>query len=414
MAAPRLRAWDRNQVEMIAESLDGLLPDDHQVRLLWDYVSRMDLSGLYTAIGSRQGGGGAPAYDPRILLCLWLYATIEAVGSARELEQLCRECLPYRWICSGDVPCYHVLSDFRSGQGELLDLLMSESLAVLVSEGLVEPREMVVAHDGLRVRASAGRSSFRRRPTLEAAHREAAERVRQLKAQVTNEPQSERRRAAQERSAREREARTAKALAKLEELEGKRRRKDRQAPRASTTDPEAMRMKMPNGGIDPGYNMQFTTDSRTRLITAVTVANCGSDYGELVPALKDHERRLGVVPNRVLADAGFLSLEDIRAIEESGCEAFLPWEKPLPKRPNVRHPLVGRWRLRMQEEEARHLYKTVRPATAEWTNAQIRNRGLYRLTVRGKAKALTIALWHALAHNILQAIRLRELATQPA
>jgi flagellar biosynthesis GTPase FlhF len=311
---------------------------------------------------------------------------------------MCRESLPFRWLCADDVPNYHTLCDFRTDHGELLDKLLSDNLAMLISEQLVDVEEMTVAHDGIRVRASAGRSSFRRRPTLEQALRQARERVEQLKEQAGNESRQDRALAARQRAAREREERVEKALEKMAALEAKHRKKERKEPRVSTTDPEATRMKMGNGGNDPGYNIQYTTDTKARVITSVTLGECGSDYGLLRPAIEDHRRRTGRVPARVLADAGFADSKDIIALEAMECEVLVPDEYGETKE-GRKHPALSRWRARMAEEETTKTLMSIRPATAEWTNAQLRNRGFQRITVRGRLKAWTIAMWQALANN---------------
>lgn len=391
---------------MMTLCLDDLLPADHEVRALWAYVEGMDLSALIASVRTLVGEGGAPAFHPKTLLALWLYATARGVGSARLLEQMCKESLPFRWLCADDAPNYHTLADFRTAHGDMLDELLTKNLAMLVSEGLLDPEDLTVAHDGIRVRASAGRSSFRRRPTLEQALREASERVQRLKAETGNEQRDDRARAAEKRAASEREERVKKALEKMKALEEKRRKKERGAPRVSTTDPEAMRMKMGNGGYDPGYNIQLTTAVGSGLITAVSVADCGSDYGQLIPAVEQHRRRLGKFPARVLGDSGFAEHDDLIALDAIGCEALVPDQRGAGER-GRKDPALDRWRARISQPESIQTYKTLRPATAEWTNAQLRNHGLRRITVRGKAKALVVAMWNALTHNILRTIALR-------
>src|SRR5882672_6383931 len=180
--APRLRRAERDQIAMRLLSLDDLLPDDHRARIVWDYVQGLDLTPLYSQILAVEGAKGRAATDPRILLALWLFATIEGVGSARALNRLCEEHLAYQWL-AGDVPMnYHTLADFRTGHLELLDDLLTQGVATLMVEDLVDLNR--VAQDGMRVRASAGASSFRRRPTLEGCLKEAQEQVARLRAEV--------------------------------------------------------------------------------------------------------------------------------------------------------------------------------------------------------------------------------------
>src|SRR3954468_19469610 len=86
-AAPRLRQAERRQVSLRPVSLEDLLPADHRARFVWAFAERLDLSALYGAIKAVEGHAGHPPADPRILLALWIYATVEGVGSARALDR---------------------------------------------------------------------------------------------------------------------------------------------------------------------------------------------------------------------------------------------------------------------------------------------------------------------------------------
>src|SRR5512147_3119700 len=233
---PRLRTANRQQIVFRAAPLDALLPQDHPARIIWDYVEGLDLSPLYHRIKAVEGGPGRAPIDPKILMASWLYATIEGIGSARHLDELCREHDAFRWIV-GDVSTnYHTLADFRTEHVELLDDLLTKGVATLMAEGLVELNR--VAQDGMRVRASAGAASFRRRPTLEEAYEQAQAQVHALRDESEADPGAEdrRRKAAQQRAAREQAERVQKALERLPELEAKKKAGERDKARCSTTD----------------------------------------------------------------------------------------------------------------------------------------------------------------------------------
>ena len=281
----RLRHAGRNQIEFQECSLDELLPEEHEARLIGDYVCGLDLLELRAQIQSVEGGPGQAPADPRILLALWLYATLRGVGSARELNRLCRQHVAYRWICGGVSMNYHTLADFRTQHVELLDRLLTESVASLMAEGLVTLDR--VAQDGMKVRASAGAASFRRQPTLEEA----------------------------------------------------------------------------------------------------------------------------------LVDGGFVKKADIDQVSppQGGTTVYAPvMESKDPSRdPHTPRdddsPAVAEWRKRMATDEAKAIYRQ-RAATAECVNALARNRGLQRFLVRGLRKVKAIALWYALAHNLMRAVTLRAAA----
>src|SRR3979411_3536054 len=137
LGAPRLRVPERSQIGMQVAALDDLIADDHPVRAVWTFVEGLDLSRLHDAIKSREGQPGHPPAAPQLMMALWLWATIDGVGSARRLDQLCRDHLVYRWLCGGVSMNYHSLSDFRIAHRVVLDQLLARSVASLVEAGLV-------------------------------------------------------------------------------------------------------------------------------------------------------------------------------------------------------------------------------------------------------------------------------------
>jgi transposase len=416
-STPRLRRAQRDQVVMRCLTLEALLPEDHRARIVWDYVQGLDLTSLYQQILAVEGGKGRAPTDPRILLALWLYATVEGVGSARALARLCEEHLAYQWL-AGDVPMnYHTLSDFRTGHPELLDDLLTKSVATLMEQDLVDLNR--VAQDGMRVRASAGAASFRRRPTLERCLQEAQEQVARLRAEVETDPAKAhaQQHQANLRAARERAERVQQALNRLPELEAKKKPDEKERARASTTDPEASVMKMADGGFRPAYNVQFSTDTQSKVIVGVEVITSGSDAGQMPPMVEQIEERHEKTPEAMLVDGGFAKHEDIEAVSkpEGGTTVYAPVPKSRNPAIDEHAPhrrdsaVVSAWRQRMATPEAQAIYKE-RAATAELINAQARNRGLWQFRVRGLAKIKVIALWYALAHNLMRALALRAAA----
>ena len=164
--APRYETANRAQVELTPTDLEGLLPPGHAARLVWRFVEGLDLTAFYAQIRAREGGAGRPPIDPKILVALWLYATIDGVGSAREVDRLCDAHDAYRWLRGGVSVNYHTLSDFRVAHQAALGDLLTQSIASLRHRGVVTLAR--VAQDGTRIRASAGTGSFRREGTLQA------------------------------------------------------------------------------------------------------------------------------------------------------------------------------------------------------------------------------------------------------
>jgi transposase len=409
----------RNQVEFQECSLDELLSEEHEARIVWAYISSLDLSGLYEPIQAVEDGPGHAPADPRILLALWLYATLRGVGSARELNRLCPQHAAYRWICGGVSMNYHTLSDFRTQHVELLDRLLTESVASLMAQGLVTLDR--VAQDGMKVRASAGAASFRRQPTLEEALLEAEEQLRQLKRDLDADPAASKTRsqAARQRAAEERAARIRAALEQLPKIAEGKKAKDRDKARASTTDADSRVMKMGDGGFRPAFNVQFATATDSQVITGADVTNSGSDQGQLAPMVEQHHERYDEKPKEALVDGGFAKKADIDQVSppQGGTLVYAPvMESKDPHRDSHTprdddSPAVAEWRTRMATEEAKAIYRQ-RAATAECVNALARNRGFQRFHVRGLRKVKAVVLLYALAHNLIRAVALRAAAAQ--
>jgi transposase len=407
--APRLRRPDRRQTFFEPVNLDQRLPGDHRARMVWAMVEQLDLSRFHEPLANRGSAPGRPATDPALLVALWLYATIENVGSARQLDRLCGAHDAYRWLCGGVPVNYHTLSDFRVQHEVALDDLFTQLITALVSQDLVTVERL--SQDGMRVRASAGASSFRRRQTLERLQAAARAHVTRVKRELdADDETTPRQRAARQRAAREKLQRVEQALAVLPELEaikqhptGKPSRQ--QAARVSTTDTDARRMKMPGGGVQPAYNIQFATDTASRAIVAVDVVTTGSDAQQSAPLREQAERRTGRRVREHLFDGGFVNKALIGQAEAAGVAVYAPLPRNRAGQPctydRKDSPGVAAWRRRMTTAQAQEVYHQ-RAATAETVNGELRTyRALDRLLVRGRRKIRCTALWSALAYNLV-------------
>jgi transposase len=373
---------------------------------------------LYARIEAREGEPGRPPIAPKLLIALWLHATLRGVGSAREVERLCEREVSFQWLCGGVGVNYHTLSDFRVDNGAVLDRLLSESVAVLIKEGLVDLDRLTL--DGLRLRAAAGAASFRRGESLKKCLKKATALVAALRREVADDPGAldRRRRAAQERAAAERVARITAAQERHKALHEERQRREetnanqtkkQKEPRASTTDPEARVMKMPDGGFRPGYNGELIAEPKSGIILGVAIDTSGSDRGWVKPMVEQVKERFGQVPKELLVDAGFSNAADVEWAAQPENGAIAVFMAPTrnkhgtdPYQSRDRDgPGVAAWRVRMASATGQAIYRL--RATHECINAHLRQRRLYQVTVRGATKARTILLWHALAHNLVRA-----------
>jgi transposase len=402
----RYETANRSQVELVPTDLEGLLPPGHAARLVWQFVDGLDLSAFYAAIKARVGGPGRTPIDPKILVALWLYATIDGVGSAREVDRLCAVHDAYKWLRGGVSVNHHTLSDFRVAHHAALDDLLTQSIAVLLDQRVVTVQR--VAQDGTRIRASAGVRSFRRGERLRACLAMARQQVTRTRAQMDGEVHA-RQAAAAQRAAADRLARVDAALQQLPAVEAaKQRKRSPSTAKVSTTDPDARVMKMMDGGYRPAYNIQFATDVDSQVITGVAVTNTGTDQPALVPMLDQVQQRTGRSPRDLLVDGGYVSIDGLVAAADRDVHVYAPVPKgrhaPGAGGRATRHPAITAWRARMATPEAQTVYRQ-RAATAERINADVRtHRTLGALLVRGLGKVHTWVLWIALAHNMMRTL----------
>lgn len=426
----RVVTADRSQLSWDLLDLEAMLPRDHRARIVWSFTGSLDLGPFYAAIGSREGVAGHPAADPRVLLALWLYATLEGVGSARALARLVKSDIAYRWLAGGVPVNYHGLSDFRVGWTEELDRLLRESVAALVSEGVLDLKEIAI--DGTKVRSPVSSRSFTRGGRLARIEEAARRWIEALKAEVETDPGAgeERRRKAEARAAArvlEKAARAREALERLRREKEARARKNAKAekakdgPAVSLTDPQARRMRFADGATGAGYNVQTAADPVSGIIVAVATTDRRNDTGLAAPMVLAIMERYGVAPERLLMDQGYASRADIVAIDAltGGRTAiYMPPKRETPKEDlapdrratrrfrRSREPAaVKDWRERMQTAEARQIFRGRK--LIERAHAFYKNRAMRRLTVRGLLGTQAVTLWHALANNVMTAHRLR-------
>jgi transposase len=413
----RLREPNRKQLILHAVDYQTLIGAEHPARAIWRVLESLELSRFCAPIKAREHVAGRDASDPRMLLALWLYGLSEGVNSAREIARLSTEHAAYRWLCGGVSINYHLLSDFRSGHGAALDELFGQVLGLLLDQRLISLSR--VAQDGTRVRASAGAASFRRKTRLKACVRAARHHLELLKAETERDPTacSARQRAAELRAARDYEQRCQRAVDRLAELgahkaAAKNHPQRKTETRVSTTDPEARVMKMADSGFRPAYNLQFATDTESRIIVGVGASSAGTDSQQLEPMLAEIERRTGKLPAQHLVDGGYLNFAAVEHAAARGVEVFCPPRAnrtyhidPLSPQPGD-SAAIAEYRERMGSAQGKQIYLE-RAATAETVNADLKTwRGLDRLLLRGSAKVLMVATWSALGYNLMRSIKM--------
>jgi transposase len=324
--AARCKPVNRQQLLLRSVDVEKLVEEDHPVRAIWELVDGADLELFYEAIEAIEGEAGRSAWDPRVLISLWLYAYSRAVSSGREIARRCEYDPAYQWLSGLERVNHHTLSDFRVQHEQALDELFVQVLGVLSHEGLITLER--VMHDGVKVEAGASDKSFRREGTLERHLDLARQQVKEMKGkeeEVCCPEVSERRAKARERAVREKKERLESALRELKRIqEGPSSPEKREKARASTTDPEARVMQQPGGGFAPGYNVQISTDAKATVIVGVGVSQAANDAAELIPAVERIEANLGQVPQQMVVDGSFINQQNLVEMESRKIEVIGP------------------------------------------------------------------------------------------
>lgn len=406
----------RKEGTLIIEVSEGALPANHPARLLWRVVSTLDMSSLLVDAKAFEGRAGRDVLSVRMLLTLWLYAVSQGIGSAREVVRRVDTDVAFRWIVGDQRVGRSTLSNFRSERRQAFDTLLTDVLGALIHRDLLSLD--LVADDGVRIRASASAPSFRRASSLEACREQAALHLKAVLAEEDDPTTSAHSRSARAAGARDYARRVDEAIDVVRGLTEPRTKSHKKkvdkadvqaaaknAPRASTTDPEARVMKMADGGFRPAFNVQLATAGSPlggpRTIVGVRVTNQGTDSGAVAPMLDDIERRTGMLPKTLLADGGFNDHESIRAADARGVEAIIAVARTSHGAQANHDPPVMAWRARMETEEAKRLYRA-RASLAELPHAHFRSKfGLTKFLVRGLAKTTGVILLVALASNLL-------------
>jgi transposase len=404
----RTREPVREQGRLVFEFLDSSLPEEHAARLIWRVVEAMDVSALLRGNKAVEGRQGRARLSPKMLLSLWLYAVSSGVGSAREIVKRTETDAAFRWIVGEQRVGHAKLSEFLTSSRQALEKLFTDVLSTLMHRGLLDLS--LVAQDGTRIRASAAADSFRRAPALEECRQQAALHVQAVLSEGDDAAVGAQLKRLREAKARHYEARVEQAIAELaqsgrDQAANAHRTLRLDKLRASTTDPQARVMKMPDGGFRPGYNVQLATAGSPMggksTIVAVRVTNLGSDAGSVAPMLDAIKSATGAFPKTLLADGNHDDHASIRAAHQRGVVALIPCKSKGGTPRSASDLPIVEWRARMQTEQAKALYRCRAPLS-ELSNARLKCRfSMAEVLVRGLANVTAMAFLVALSMNLL-------------
>lgn len=419
---PRLRTIDRSLPT--GQTIDDLIPADDQARKIMAIVeNELDFQPLEVNIKAVQGVPGRNATPPQLLAALWIYAIMHEVINARKLQRLTRQWDPLKWMCGGVTVNHSMLSAFLRENAQWLEGQFRRLVQIMLAEGLIDFDEPL-GQDGMRTRAAAGSSSFRSQERLQTLLQQAIEQAHQTHARIeaNQEDLSPTQQAAQLRAADEKVERIAAALEESRQLQTAREAREKgtgKNPRASTTDPQARKMKMADNGYRPAYNTQFATLLNTLVVVGVFVSNVGSDSCQAIPMFDQLQRSYKNVPHEVLLDGNYSTHDNINHLSEIGVTVYSPVKQAAKQLAQGKDPYAPKkgdsqemqaWRARMGEVQSQTKYQ--QRSKCELPNAWCRNRGLGQYTVRGLNRVNQQARWFALAYNLQRLMTLREQQTE--
>lgn len=330
---PLIRYVNRHQMSWQAVDVERLISEDHAARSIWTLVGRLDLTPFYRAVESSAEEGGRPAFDPHLLISLWVYAYSQGIGSAREVARRCEYDPAFQWLTGLTEVNYHTLADFRVEKQQELDELFTQVLAALSKEGLITLEQ--VMQDGTKIKALASSRSYQQEETIRKHLEQARQQVAAM-GDPRNDESSPKAKQAQARARREQQDRLERALEELQKLQARRAgEKAKRVARVSTSDPDSRVMKQPDKGFALSYNAQISTDATHGLVVGVAVTAEANDCEQLLPAVDRLERRLDKRPQQMVADRGYTTRENIermagRRIDFLGSMRHVPRGANLP------------------------------------------------------------------------------------
>jgi transposase len=358
--------------------LGDLLPADHAVRFVAEYVDGLDLRAL--GIKAQAAVEGAPAYNPRALLAAWLYAFMTQERTTRRVERSCRENIPMMWLTGLQHPDHVTLWRFYNANRPVIRQLLKQTVKLAMEAGLVD--FVLQAVDGSKVAISSGdelcdRAGLEKllaqleteiakleraqqgpgegtpavRQTGRALSGKQARRVRlahalDVQQQRMAEASPKVRRRAAKRAAKRRDAASAVAQGAAAEAmptpveptaasqpepvqaaevppAAEAQAAPLAGPQVSTTDPEARPLRGRHG-FCVGYNSQVVVDSKAQIVVAADVVDSGNDLNQLAAMLAEAEAMTGRPAQAAVADTGYASITDIAAAQATGTAVYVP------------------------------------------------------------------------------------------
>jgi transposase len=403
----KINEAQRNIISLEVVDWSCLISPDHIAYRLMTVLEHFDLEELYQRIESKKKEQGRPAIDPKILLAILLYASMKGIGSSRQIADQCQWEPGFRWLLGRGLIVKHVtISNFRREIGNYLEKILSQVISTMIAAGVVTLEETIL--DGTKIKASAGKNSFRSQKDLEALQIEIEEKLKNLKADEQNMIHK-----AHLESQKERIKRAIALIPEVqkekEEAAKKEHKKKVPETKISTTDADARMMRFADGSRNPGYNAQIMTTSKSGVIVAVEATQRQNDSNLMQPMLDKFKEKLGSSPKRILVDSNYVTKEDIKSVLESNIEVYGPnkkgrkgssekSQKNLAYKRSKEPEALKAWRAQMETSQAKETRQ--RRKQTEKVNGWIKMALRGQLRLRSLEGVQTELLWASIGYNL--------------
>ena len=317
------RPLNREQPWLFPPTLEEVVPEDHPVRFVAEFVDALERSG-WSELGVEIDGEalGAPSYHPRGLLSVWLYGFMTGVRSCRKLEAACRDQIPYLWLTAWQHPDHNTLWRFYRDHRGAMRRLFKRTVRTMVAMGLVELA--VQAVDGTKIAANAAKDRSFDAEGLQRLLRRVDAAISDLEAQ--NEAGEDAVSVCLPEELAKNKALREQVQQAMEQLAG-----EEGQQRINLTDGDASLMKA-GGGIVAAYNAQAMVsplepgagEGTGLVITAAEVVCEANDSGQLTPMLEQAEEMIGDRAEATLADAGYHSGANLESCAQREQQVIMP------------------------------------------------------------------------------------------
>lgn len=306
---PYVKNLDRNQLMMT--SLDAMVDDHSIARVIDAFADSLDLEQL-GFVRSEPAVEGRPSYDPCSMLKLYLYGYQNRITSSRKLQNACSVNIEVIWLVKGVKPDFRTISEFRRQNAGCMKKVFRSFNQLMKCE--IDLCFQSV--DGSKFIANNSRNCNFTASKLDdrilwlEGHIEEYMRLLEESDSEDEDPGKF--------SPEELEDKIREAEDRLNRYKGYRDRMETEnLSQISTTDPDSRLMKTRNG-FNVSYNIQTVVSSESHLISDFNVTNQVTDYGQLLPSLKDIKKEHPDEIIEAVSDKGYQSAEDMMACLENG------------------------------------------------------------------------------------------------